>query len=157
MKAKRIIKVELKNPVLRRIRKVFRDIIKLAVEQEVDRLYAISRQYRKESLESTDSTEKIRLEWKDDKFMDRGSRLRKLLSKSIIQCNLSGGCSSLIESTQHGFHPENKPANLDMAWMPSFNAWYCTKCCEILIKGEKLLREEKHPDCMRQLRYLGLM
>lgn len=157
MKAKRIIRVELKNPVLRGIRKVFRDIIELSVKQEVDRLYAISRQYRKESRESTDSAEKVRLEREDDKFMDRGSRLRKLLSKSIIQCNLGGGCSSLSEATQHGFYPNNRPTNLDMAWMPSFKAWYCTKCCEILIEGGKLLKEGKHPDYIRQLKYLGLM
>ncbi len=157
MKAKKIVRIELANPALRRIRKNFRDIIELIVKQEVSRLYAISRGARKRSRESTDSTEKEELVREDDNFMERGRRLRGLLSKSIIQCHLGGGCVSYVEATNHGRHPENGPTNLDMAWIPFDGAWFCTKCCEILIEGDKVLREERHPDYMRQLKERGFL
>ena len=108
MRAKKIVKIELKNPLLRRIRKNFRDIIKLTVKQESSRLYAISREYRKRSQESTDPIEKEKLEREDDKFMERGRRLRGLLSDSIIQCGLGAGCSSLSEAIKHGFDPKDE-------------------------------------------------
>ena len=155
MKAKKIVRVELKNPALRRIRKNFRDIIKLAVKQEVSRLYTISEEYRKRSQEFTDPIEKERLERKDNKFMERVINLKRLLTKSIIQCGMSGGCSSYIEATDHGFYPERAPTNLDMVWMPSYSTWFCTKCYEILVVGDKILREERHPDYMRLLRDSG--
>lgn len=157
MKAKKIVKVELKNPTLRRIRKNFRDVIEHAVKQESSRLHAISREYRKRSRESADPTEKERLEQKEDKFRNRRNKLHYSLIDSIIQCGMGGGCSSYSEAINHGLYPKKASTNLDMAWMPSHKAWYCIKCCEILIKGDKLLRKEKHPDYMRQLRNLGLL
>jgi len=157
MKAKKIVRVELKNPAIRRIRKNFRDVIELAVKQESDRLFVRSREYRKKSRKTTDSAEKGRLERKEDYFRRKSDRLDSLLSKSIIQCGLGGGCFSLSEATKHGRYPKNIPTNLDMAWMPSSGEWFCIKCCEILIEGYKLLRKERHPDHMSQLRDLGLL
>ena len=157
MKAKKIVKVELKDPALRRIRKNFRDVIELAVKQEVSRLYTKSREYRIKSRESIDPTEKERLEQMEDKFMKKGSNLDSSLSDSIIQCGMNGGCASYIEATNHGLHPKNEPTNLDMAWMPSHNAWFCIKCSEILVEGDKMFRKERHPDHMRQLKNLGLL
>lgn len=157
MKAKKIVKVELKDPALRRIRKNFRDVIELAVKQEISRLYATSDEYRIKGQESTDHAEKERLEQMERKFMKDGRELRYWLSESIIQCGMNGGCSSLSEATKHGRYPKNRPTNLDMAWMPSHNAWFCIKCSEILVEGDKLLRKERHPDYMRQLKNLGLL
>ncbi len=157
MNSKKIVKIELKNPALRRIRRNFRDVIELAVKQEASRLYAISRVYRKRSRESKDPAEKERLERKDDKFMDKGSKLKELLSKSIIQCRSRGGCISYSEATKHGLYPKKVPTNLDMAWMPSYHAWFCTKCCVSLIEEDKLLRKEKHPDHIRWLRDRSLL
>ena len=157
MNAKKIVRVELKNPALRRIRENFRDIIELAVKQESNRLHAESRVYRERSRGSTNPIEKERLEQKENKFRNRSNELDSSLSKSIIQCRLRGGCASYIEATDHGLHPENNPANLDMAWMPSHNAWFCTKCCENLIEGDKILRKERHPDYMRQLEEGGFL
>jgi hypothetical protein len=157
MKAKKIVKIELKNPALRRIRKSFRDVIKIAVKQDISRLYASSREYRKRSQESTSPTEKERLEQKENEFMKQGRRLRHLLSKSIIQCDLGAACSSLEEAIKHGFDPLDRPTDLDMAWCPYFKGWYCIPCSENLIAGEKILREERHPDHMRHLRERGLL
>lgn len=157
MKAKKIVKIELKNPALRRIRKNFRDVIEFAVKREVSRLYTISEEYRKRSQEFTDPLEKERLERKDDKSMGKVISLKRLLTKSIIQCGLSGRCSSLSEAIKHGLDPKNRPANLDMAWIPFLGAWFCTKCCENLIEGDKILRKEKHPDYIRQLREDGFL
>jgi len=36
-------------------------------------------------------------------------------------------------------------------------AWFCTKCCKNLIEGDRILREEKHPDYMRFLREGGFL
>ncbi|GAH68196.1 unnamed protein product, partial [marine sediment metagenome] len=113
--------------------------------------------YRKRSQESTDPAEKERLKQKDNKFMERVINLKRLLTKSIIQCGLGGGCASYIEATDHGLHPENSPTNLDMAWFPFHGAWFCTKCCENLIEGDKILRKEKHPDYMRLLEERGFL
>ena len=157
MKAKRIVKVELKSPVLQRIRKNFRDVIKLAVKQELSRLYAVSDEYRKKCQESTDFSEKERLDQKEREFMKKGSELRRLLSKSIIQCNLGAACSSLEEAVKHGFDPLDRPTDLEMVWCPYFKAWYCLPCTENLIAGGKILREERHPDHMRHLRERGLI
>ena len=95
MKAKKIVRVELKNPALRRIRKGFRDIIELAVKQEVSRLYAIFREYKEKRLKAKDPIEKEVLDRKGARFMDRGRMLMGLLSKSIIKCK-SGGVAHLI-------------------------------------------------------------
>jgi len=157
MKAKKIVKIELKSPVLRRIMKNFRDVIKLAVKQESSRLYTTSEVYQKRCRDSTDSTERERLEQKERKFMKQGSKLRGLLSKSIIQCDLGAACSSLEEAIKHGFDPKDRPTDLDMAWCPYFKAWNCVPCSENLIAGAKILREERHPDHMRHLRERGLL
>ena len=157
MRARKIVRIELKNPAFRQIRKNFRDVIEYAVKQEISRLYAISREYRKRSSESADPVKKERLELEDDKFMERGRRLRGFLSKSIIQCGLGGGCASYIEATDRGPHPENSPSNLDMAWIPFHGAWFCTKCSENLIEGDKILRKEKHPDYMHLLKERGFL
>lgn len=157
MKAKRIVKVELKHPALRRIRKNFRDLIKVAVEQESSRLYAASREFRKRSQESTYPAEKERLEQEKRNFRSKNNELDHLLSKSIIQCDLGAGCSSLEEAIKHGFDPMDRPTDLDMAWCPYFKAWYCFPCTENLIGGAKILREERHPDHMRHLRERGLI
>lgn len=155
MKAKKIVKVELKNPALRRIRKNFRDAIKFAVKQESSRLHAISWEYWKRSREATDPVKKEGLERKEAYFDRKGAELDNLLTKSIIKCGMSGGCSSYIEATNYGLFPKKTPTNLNMAWMPSHSAWFCTKCCEILIKGDKILKEERHPDHMRWLKDSG--
>lgn len=157
MKAKKNIKVELKNPALRRIRKNLRDVIKLAVERESSRLYAISDEYRQKCRDSTDSTEKERLDQEERKFMKQGSKLRGLLSKSIIQCDLGAACSSLEEAIKHEFDRMDRPTDLDMVWCPYFKAWYCVPCSEELIAGAKILREERHPDHMRHLRERGMI
>lgn len=152
MKSKKIVKVELKNPSLRRIRKNFRDVIKLAVKQESSRLFAKSCEYRKKRSESTDLAEEEMLEQKKSYFRRGSDRLDNLLSDSIIQCGLGGGCSSLPEAIKRGLDPRDRPTDLDMAWVPFLGAWFCTKCCKNLIEGEKILREERHPDYMRWLK-----
>lgn len=157
MRARKIVRVGLKNPALRQIRKNFRDVIEYAVKQEISRLYAISREYRKRSSESADPVKKERLEQKGRAFMKDGRELRFSLTESIIQCGMSGGCASYIEATDHGLHPENSPTNLDMAWVPFHGAWFCTKCCENLIEGDKILRKEKHPDYMHLLKERGFL
>ncbi len=88
MKAKKIVRIELKNPALRRIRKNFRDLIEHAVKHESSRLFAKSCEYRKRSRESIDHAEKERLEQKEDKFRNKSNELDSSLSKSIIQCGL---------------------------------------------------------------------
>ena len=84
MKAEKIVRIELKNPALRRMRKNFRDIIELAVKQESSRLYAISREYRKRSQKATSPAEKERLEQKGRglgmKVMNSIARFPNLLS-----------------------------------------------------------------------------
>lgn len=157
MKAKKIVKVELKSLALRRVRKNLRDVIKVAVEQESSLLYAKSGEYRKRSQDSSNPAEKERLEQKKRDFRSKSNELDRLLSKSIIQCDLGAACSSLIEAKKHGFDPLDRPTDLDMAWCPYFKAWYCLPCTENLIAGEKILREERHPDHMRHLRARGLI
>ena len=157
MKAKKIVRVELKTPALQRMRKNFRDVIKFAVKRESSRLHAISREYRKRSREVADPVEKEKLEQKEGYLDRKSAKLNSLLSKSIIQCGLGGGCSSLSRAIKHGFDPKDRPTNLDMAWIPFLGAWFCTKCCENLIEGDKILRNEEHPDYMRQLRESGFL
>ena len=97
------------------------------------------------------------LEQKKKDFRSKSNELDRLLSKSIIQCDLGAGCSSLDEAIKHGFDPKDRPTDLDMAWCPYFKAWYCLPCTESLIAGSKILREERHPDHMRHLRERGLI
>ena len=157
MKAEKIVKVELKSPVLRRVRKNFRDVIKVAVEQESSRLYARSSDFRKRSQDSSNPVEEERLEQKKKDFSSKSDELDRLLSKSIIQCDSGAGCSSLEEAVKHGFDRMDRPTDLDMVWCPYFNAWYCVPCTENLVAGAKILREERHPDHMRHLRERGLI
>ena len=157
MKAKKIVKVELKRPALRRVRKNFRDVIKFAVEQESSRLYAKSGEYRKRSQDSSNPAEKKRLEQKKKDFRSKSNELDRLLSDSIIQCGLGAACSSLSAAIKNGFDPLDRPTDLDMAWCPYFKAWFCVPCTENLIGGAKILREERHPDHMRHLRERGLI
>lgn len=91
MKAKKIVRIELRNPALRRIRKNFRDIIKLAVKQESSRLHTISREYRKRSREVAGPVEKERLEQKEGYLGRERDKLNSSLSKSIIECKLGEG------------------------------------------------------------------
>ena len=157
MKSKKIVRVELKSPALRRIRKNFRDIIELVVKHESSKLFAISKEYRERSSETTDPVEKERLGRRKEHFRRKSDELYCLLTDSIIQCGLGGGCLSYIEATDHGFYPRKAPANLNMVWMPSYNAWFCNKCCEIIIEGDKMFRKERHPDHMRLLKEHGLL
>jgi len=151
MKAKKIIRVGLRNPALRRIRKSFRDIISLAVKQKSSRLHAISLEYWKISRGIKDPTKKESLEQKEIELMKESNKLDSSLSKSIIQCAMNGRCSSLSGEIKLGLEPKDKSSNLDMVWIPFLGAWFCTKCCESLVEGDKILRKEKHPDYVRQL------
>ncbi len=154
MKTKKIIEVRLKNLVLRRIRANFRVVIRLTVEQEVNRLYDMARKYQRMCRDTVNPDEIGRLKREARKFMKLGGRLKNLLSKSIIHCTSSGGCISYLRAKELGL---DTPANLDMVWIPSFNGWFCTRCGKHLISEDKLLRRERHPDYMRQLKHLGLL
>ena len=146
MKSKKIVKIELRNPSLRCIRNNFRDIIKLAVEQESRRLFTKAKEYRKRSRESINPVEKERLEQERGYFGRESDKLDSSLSKSIIQCELGAGCRSLSEAIKCGFDPKDRPTNLDMVWLPFFKAWYCVKDSNVLIENNKILRREGHPD-----------
>ena len=157
MKAKKIVRIELKSPALRRIRKNFRDVIKLAVDQESSRLYYRLCQYRKQIRESTNPAKKERFSRQTSEFGREGCHLMGRLSKSIIQCGSGGLCSSLEEAIKHGFDPKDRPTDLDMVWLPVYEGWFCTPCSERLIEESKILREERHPDHMRHLWEMGLL
>lgn len=131
MKSKKSLTVELKDPQLRRIRNNLRDIIKLAVKEELSRLDGKEHRYFQHYLESSDPVAKEEWERKYHKFRRREERLRKMLSRSILKCDF-------------GAHPDT---DLDMVWMPSFGAWYCTKCAEILSHADEVLGD--HPDYLR--------
>jgi hypothetical protein len=133
MNAKRIVKIELRDPQLRRVRKGLRDIIKLAVNQKLRELYSKQHEYFNKYLKSNDHVLKENLKWKWGNFRRQSERLDKLLSSSIIICGSGAGCASLDEAIQKGLDPQDRPTDLDMVWMPSHKKWYCTKCYEVLI------------------------
>ncbi len=125
MRSKKIRKVTLKTPSLRRVRDNLRIILKLAVKKELRKLDKIYYLYKyKRILTPSQQKRKIQLgeKWKD---------LDRAYYKSTLQCGCGAGCISFQEAKKHGFNPRDRPIDLDLVWVPWLESWVCTDCFKI--------------------------
>lgn len=124
MKSKRIRKVILKTPELRRTRNNLRVILKLAVKDRLSRLSSLETLYfDKKNLNPSQQKRRsqLRKEW---------SKLYHRFNKSTLECSNGAGCVSLDKAIEEGLNPKDRPTDLDLVWVPWFEKWVCTTCFE---------------------------
>jgi len=130
MRSKKIRKVILISPALRRIRNNLRIIIKLAVKEELHKLSNLKGFYfRKAKLTPSQQRRKAYLK-------RRWNRLYHNFVKSTLQCNCGAACTSYQEAKSSGFNPQDRPTDLDLVWVPWLEGWVCTNCFEASRYGE---------------------
>ncbi len=115
MKSKKIRKVILKTPSLRRARNNLRIILKLTVKEELRRLDKLYSLYRfKKMLTPSQQKRRSQLgkEWKS---------LDGAYYKSTLRCGCGGGCTA----------PQDRLTDLDLVWIPWFRRWVCIECFEV--------------------------
>ncbi len=119
MKSKKIHKVILKNPHLRQIRNNLRTVLKLAINEELDRLGKFKRLYiLKKKLTPS---QKKRWQCLSEKWNSLYHRYRQ----STLQCACGAACSAFQEAKKHGFNPQDRPIDLDLVWIPWLEEWIC--------------------------------
>lgn len=130
MKSKKIRKIILRTPSLKRVRNNLRIILKLAVEEELSRLSRLKTLYFKKD-RLTPSQRRRR-----GQLSRRWNNLYHCFIKSTLQCNCGAACISFQEAKRHGFNPQDRPTNLDLVWVPWLEKWSCVECFEIYRQGE---------------------
>ena len=124
MKSKKIRKVTLKSPELRRIRDNLRIILKLVIKDKLSRLSRLETLYfSKKNLTPSQQKRKSQLskEW---------NKLYHRFNKSTLQCSNGAGCISLDKAIEEGLDPKDRPTDLDLVWVPWLERWVCTNCFE---------------------------
>ena len=124
MKSEKIIRIELRNPTLRQIRKNLRDIVKLAVKDKIRKLMDEEHKLREKDILTPG--EELRI----TELSRKSDRLYHLLSASIIQCSMGAACDLHQKAKKEieGFDPRDRRTDLDMVWVPEDRKWYCTGC-----------------------------
>jgi len=130
MKSKKVRKIVLKTPNLRKVLNNLRIILKLAVKEELDRLYEREELYsNKRHLTSSQQERKSYLakKWK---------RLDLNYHRSTLQCSSGAACISLEKAMTKGLDPKDRPTDPDLVWVPWLEKWSCVECFEIYRQGE---------------------
>ena len=130
MKSKKIHKIVLKNPRLRRIRNNLRIMLKLAIEKELNRLDQLKGLYVFKN-KLTNSQKKRR-----SQIWGEWNRLYHRYQRSTLVCGMGAACTALDEAIKHGFNPQDRPTDLDLVWVPWLRNWYCVDCFEDAKLGE---------------------
>ena len=130
MKSKKPRLIVLKDPNLRKIRENLRTILKLAYDDEWERLYKLAHLYLEKDVQKDLTPSQRRREAQ----LDRGrNKLYHTFKDSILQCSLGAACKSYEEAVENGtIDPVERPIDLDMGWLPQYGAWYCKKDYEDL-------------------------
>ena len=124
MKSKKIRKVILKAPELRRVRDNLRIILKLTINEELTRLQKLRILYRNKNY-LTPSQQKRR-----SQLSREWNKLYHRFNKSTLQCSNGAGCISLDKAIEEGLDPKDRPTDLDLVWVPWLERWVCTNCFE---------------------------
>ncbi len=122
MKSEKTVRIELKNPTLRKIRKNLRDVVKLAVKDEIRKL--MDERFKLHDKKVLTPDEELRM----TELSRKSNKLMYLLAASIIQCSMGAACDSLDEAIENGFDPQDRRTDLDMVWIPEDRKWHCTGC-----------------------------
>ncbi|MFW9987612.1 MAG: hypothetical protein ACFFC3_03070 [Candidatus Odinarchaeota archaeon] len=130
MKSKKIRKVVLKTPNLRKIRNNLRIILKLAVKEELDKLYEREELYSNKRY-LTPSQQK-----RKSYLAEKWKALDISYHRSTLQCSSGAACISLDKAIEKGFDPKDRPTDLDLVWVPWLERWSCVECFETFRQGE---------------------
>ncbi|UCD02036.1 MAG: hypothetical protein JSV23_03155 [Promethearchaeota archaeon] len=133
MKSKKVCRVILRTPRMRRVRNNLRVILKLAVKSELNRLRHLESLYlhKKRRNGLTPSQQK-----RYSQVKRKRSRLYFRYIESTLQCGGSSACYSFQEAKKHGFNPQDRPTDLDLVWVPWLENWFCIKCFVLNRLGE---------------------
>ena len=130
MRSKKIHKIILESPSLRRVRNNLRIIIKFAVKEELLRLSELRRLYLyKKNLTPSQKRRKTQLgkDW---------NNLYHCFIKSTLQCGSGAACVAFQKAKTQGFNPQDRPIDLDLVWVPWLEKWSCVECFETYRQGE---------------------
>lgn len=130
MRSKKIHKIVLRTPCIRRVRNNLRIILKLAVKEELNKLSRLEDlQFKKEKLTPSQQRRKGQLSRKCNELYHRFIR-------STLQCNSGAACISLDKAIEKGLDPKDRPTDLDLVWVPWLEKWSCIECFETFRQGE---------------------
>ena len=97
-----------------------RTLLKLAVNEELSRLYELE----------------MRKEW---------NALYHRFHRSTLQCAGAAACVSFQELKKQGFDPQDRPIPQDLVWVPWLEKWSCVKCFETYHQGEMTHKDFDDP------------
>lgn len=104
MRSSKAVRIELRHPQLKALRKNLRIVLKLSILDASDKLLKEEKRYE-------------------------ASETFNLLSGSLLQCGAGAVCRSYEQRVkEEGFDPQDRPIDLDMVWAPYFRSWFCVKC-----------------------------
>ena len=115
MKSKKVRRVILRTPKVKRVRNNLRVLLKLAIKDELSRLGKVKRLYLNKSFKND-------LTPSQQRRYNRVSRKYKNLYFSFIEstlrCGCGAGCRSYQDAKKSGFNPQDRPTGLDLVWVP---------------------------------------
>ncbi len=133
MKSKKPREICISNPKLRAIRTNLRNLWKTAINQEIGKLQEIHSLY----------IDLLRYRgWLTSTQDKRRQYISKIINglmhslrRSICECYKSADCISYEIALKNGLDPKERPAYMDMVWVPKNyrnsrrgNFWMCDKC-----------------------------
>ncbi len=138
MKSKEVRKVILRTSRMKRVRNNLRIVLKLAIKDELSSLAKLERLYRqKEKKDGLTLSQEKRYSYVVAKYRE----LSKRYNHSILRCGSGAACYSLDEAIERGFNPRDRPADLNLVWVPWLRRWFCLKCF-VLKQMEEMTHED---------------
>jgi len=124
VKSKKWKVIYIKRPQLRQLRTNLRTILKLAIEDYLNKLSSIEDLYRRKRNEIKFTPS----QWKREIQLSRmGNDLLSAYCKSILNCSCGTPCES---ARLTGKPPHVISLEVDMGWVPPLKHWICAKCHE---------------------------
>lgn len=115
MKSKKWKVINIKTPQMRQLRYNLRAILKLAIEDKIDKLSRLKKLYLYKPIELITPSQ-----WKRETQLSRKSdELFSAYGKSILQCSNGLACD---------YTRKRDLLKVDMGWVPPFKQWFCAKC-----------------------------
>jgi len=134
MHSSQIKQIILKSKKSREIRKGLREILNLAYNDEINRLHSLLKLYQNKRIHFmgnlTPSQKK-----RESKLHKIYEDLYHIYHKSILRCSSGAFCVSYREIKEKvSINSPKRQIDLDMVWVPHYQAWYCTKCFDTFLK-----------------------
>jgi hypothetical protein len=122
--------VNIKSPILRRVRTSLRIVLKETVQAELRRLNRLQRIYiQKRVNQKITPSQKRRKAY----LTKQSNKLLQAETNSILNCGNGATCVSIKDNQ---LSPDIATLGEDMVWNPILRKWFCVNCYNLFFKTE---------------------